>query len=662
VYAAPPNDNFAGASVIAGGLPLEVSGGNAEATNEAGEPIPTGGRGTVWWRWTPASTGWVAIETVGALDTVLAVYGGSSLGTLERLAFNDDADLDATGPSRVMVHAEAGATLQIQVSGYDGETGLIRLVIATTPPPPVVTAITLTPASADVSTNEVTVTLQATVTSSSSPVVEVWSTLTRAGVDDVPFNLAAMTRTAGTNLSGTYRGSFIIPRYLPAGALPLYLSARLADGTLVTFGERTSRPATLPHALTVVNTGSSDADPPALTAFTLSPSATVDVAASAQTVEIAVRVVDRPAGTRDFDNRFRMGGPGGLIEVEEVLSYRNRVSGDQFDGTYRFSVVVPRGAPPGTYPMVLELADIIDNTVVFASTPGPGQSAFPEGFPSVLTVVNSGLVDTQPPALTASSVVPSTLNALAQEPAKVVFTVTDALSGVGSVEIHGSNAGLRPVAGGAVIPLSIDFSDDPEVAGAGQFGSYLYIPTSTPAGEYELVGLRATDVLGNSIIYGPAAFGFTPYPAGTVPRLTVTREIPVTPYSIWIAQFPSLTGAEAGRLADPDGDSFVNLVELALGLDPTLSSAPNGADPARIRAPKVTQTANRLSLAYSVATANLGTGPFRISVMSQESTDFLHWDGAQTFILGGGEFEAFTSIVKGQKRALRLLVVDPSAP
>jgi hypothetical protein len=123
-----------------------------------------------------------------------------------------------------------------------------------------------------------------------------------------------------------------------------------------------------------------------------------------------------------------------------------------------------------------------------------------------------------------------------------------------------------------------------------------------------------------------------------------------------------LSGAAAGRLADPDGDSLVNLVELALGLDPTLSSAPNGFDAARSRAPEVIQTSNRLTLAYSVATANLGTGPFRISVQPQESTDYLLWDGTQTFILGNGEFEAFTSIVTGQKRALRLLVVDPSSP
>jgi len=312
--------------------------------------------------------------------------------------------------------------------------------------------------------------------------------------------------------------------------------------------------------------------------------------------------------------------------------------------------------------MGFDLRDILNNTVVFAATPGPGQSAFPAGFPSVLTVVNSGTIDTQPPVLTASTVTPGSLNALAQEPTKVLLTVTDALSGVDTVAIDGPNAGLRPVAGGAVIPLSVDFSNDPEVAGGGEFGAFLYIPTTTPAGEYELVGIRATDALGNSVTYGPAAFGFTPFPAGTTPRLTVTRETPVTPYSIWIAQYPSLTGAAAGRLADPDGDGFVNLVELALGLNPTLSSAPNGSDPARTRAPKVIQTSNRLTLAYSVVTANLGTGPFQISVLPQESNDYLHWDGAQMFILGGGEFEAFTSIVKGQKRALRLLVVDPSSP
>ena len=62
---------------------------------ESGEPDHAGDPGghSIWFAWTPAETGQVAISTCngfGSLDSVLAVYTGSAIGALTPVAANDD--------------------------------------------------------------------------------------------------------------------------------------------------------------------------------------------------------------------------------------------------------------------------------------------------------------------------------------------------------------------------------------------------------------------------------------------------------------------------------------------------------------------------------------------------------------------------------------------
>jgi hypothetical protein len=71
----PANDDFAGAQVLSGRLPISVTGTNVDATREAGEPehpatqspfihaIPST---SVWYGWTPRQSGQVVIETCGS--------------------------------------------------------------------------------------------------------------------------------------------------------------------------------------------------------------------------------------------------------------------------------------------------------------------------------------------------------------------------------------------------------------------------------------------------------------------------------------------------------------------------------------------------------------------------------------------------------------------
>jgi subtilisin family serine protease len=125
----PANNCFSSpTSVAAGGATLTQS--TSGATLETGEPRPCGSIGaTVWFTWTPTTSGTATIETVGSnYDTVVAAYTGSSLGGLTNGACNDDI---ASGnlQSRISLSVTAGTTYRIQAGGYNGATGSLTLKV-----------------------------------------------------------------------------------------------------------------------------------------------------------------------------------------------------------------------------------------------------------------------------------------------------------------------------------------------------------------------------------------------------------------------------------------------------------------------------------------------------------------------------------------------------
>lgn len=133
----PPNDDFVDATVI-DPLPefpewysdeVDTSG----ATLEAEEPAPCGDIGaTVWYKYTAASSGWLAAETQGHwmsgmasdFDTVLAVYTGASLDELTVVGCNDDRAERET--SVVEFEAIVATTYYFQVGGFSAATGTLR--------------------------------------------------------------------------------------------------------------------------------------------------------------------------------------------------------------------------------------------------------------------------------------------------------------------------------------------------------------------------------------------------------------------------------------------------------------------------------------------------------------------------------------------------------
>jgi hypothetical protein len=136
-YAAAGNDEFIHAEEVTGELPVTVTGFNARATAEAGEPVHAGSAATasVWWKWACTKSELITIETAGSeFDTVLGVYTGGAVDGLTLVISNDQAARGIT-TSKVTFLAVAGTVYQVAVDGFRGATGGVVLTVKPGLPP-----------------------------------------------------------------------------------------------------------------------------------------------------------------------------------------------------------------------------------------------------------------------------------------------------------------------------------------------------------------------------------------------------------------------------------------------------------------------------------------------------------------------------------------------
>ncbi len=121
------NDDFINAAVIDGPSGT-ITGNNQGATKEPGEPDIAGNPGgaSIWYSWTPASTGPETFTTFGStFNTLLGVFTGPNVASLTPVA--EDAAYGNTVTSSVTFLAYAGTTYHIAVDGFDGATGNVVL-------------------------------------------------------------------------------------------------------------------------------------------------------------------------------------------------------------------------------------------------------------------------------------------------------------------------------------------------------------------------------------------------------------------------------------------------------------------------------------------------------------------------------------------------------
>ena len=125
----PANDNFTNAQKIAsiGGI---IDTDNRFATREKFEPNHAGATnnsGSLWYSWSPAANTPVIIDTAGStFDSVVAVYTGSTLGTLKQVAAANDVGTKQS--AFLKFNSTASTTYWIVVAGArSSEVGSIHL-------------------------------------------------------------------------------------------------------------------------------------------------------------------------------------------------------------------------------------------------------------------------------------------------------------------------------------------------------------------------------------------------------------------------------------------------------------------------------------------------------------------------------------------------------
>jgi Ca2+-binding RTX toxin-like protein len=128
--AAPPaHDNFSAAAPLTGSKDT-FKDTNREATKEPGEPNHAGGAGgaSVWHRWVAPRNGRLFVTTRGSgVDTLLAVYTGTSVDALTEVASNDDAPNTTRKTSDLDFVAVKDTVYYIAVDGFTGRGGTIVL-------------------------------------------------------------------------------------------------------------------------------------------------------------------------------------------------------------------------------------------------------------------------------------------------------------------------------------------------------------------------------------------------------------------------------------------------------------------------------------------------------------------------------------------------------
>jgi Ca2+-binding RTX toxin-like protein len=121
----PINDNFEEAIPLSGASGTRTGDALHGATTELGE-LTFIDEATTWYSWQPPADGTYRLSTFGSsrVDTVLAVYEGTSIESLTQLAFNDDdPDRGCCSSWIPLVDAEAAKTYMIQMTSFGTSRG-----------------------------------------------------------------------------------------------------------------------------------------------------------------------------------------------------------------------------------------------------------------------------------------------------------------------------------------------------------------------------------------------------------------------------------------------------------------------------------------------------------------------------------------------------------
>lgn len=298
-----------------------------------------------------------------------------------------------------------------------------------------------------------------------------------SGAQRVDAAFSAVNLVAGTEQDGTYEFRARFPRYSESGIWelgdsPLYLFDRSNNVSHYSAADLTA--ANLATSISV-HSATSDLDPPRLRSLMFVPS-TVDPTATPTVVTIRARVTDDLAGVNRGGISFA--SPSGEQRVDAAFSLEQRVSGDDVDGTYEFTMTFPTGSEPGTWELGSNLLYLFDNTENSAHYDVAALDA--ENFPHSIQV---GPPQAASLELTELSFSPSTVDtALAAAQVSVRARVVDTVAGF-------NRGGISFASPSGNQGVDAAFSAFDRISGTANDGVYAFVvtlPRHCEAGLWEL--------------------------------------------------------------------------------------------------------------------------------------------------------------------------------
>lgn len=406
-------------------------------------------------------------------------------------------------------------------------------------------------------------------------------------------------------------------------------------------------PAGIPTTFRILNSGPVDLTPPEVTNVTASADS-FDVTNSPGFLRLEFDFADDVAGlSRNRDIQLSMRNTSTFTQLYFYIDPEAFVSGTRLDGQISALIEIPRYLEPGTWEVELDVRDESDRRTVI--------DEMPAGTPWEITIVNSGPADTSDPILTGLSMPSSPIDVTSgPQTIPVALQFTDDLAGVNRVFFQ-----LRGP-GGARMPSVLLTPEDISV-GDSRVGIYEFeygIPQFSPPGKWYARVSIYENAQNNVFLGGSEAI------PGLASTVTIANNAPPSPYHTFLDGYRSdLPFDQQGYLHNPDGDPYPNLVEAALGLDPSVASLPGGLDPNPGHIPVTRFESDKIVIEFTPSELTQpGTvgSPLRLVGKAGDSPGRQDAVEVAPQAIGGGRFKVEIPII-GDRRFLWLEVTDPNS-